>query len=162
MTTPETPQTAVPAPEASGGRWKTWALVTSLAVNVFFVAALLGAGLRHHREVRDISFGPFTEALAPEDRRALRDAFLASAPQAREWRREAAEDIARIATALRAEPWDPAAVEALLLRQSERAEQRFMLGRRLFLERLAQMTPEARAALAIRIERMVKHGRNRN
>lgn len=158
MAEPEPPRVTVPAPAASEGRWKTWALVMSLAVNAFFVAAVLGAGLRYHREVRDVGFGPFTEALTREDRRALRDAFMANAPDARARRREAAEDAARLAAALRADPWDPEAAEAILLRQGARAEERFALGRRLFLERLAQMTPEARAALAGRIEHMLARG----
>lgn len=159
MAEPESPAVNVPATAASGGRWKTWALVMSLAVNAFFVAAVLGAGLRHHREMRDVGFGPFTEALTREDRRALRDAFMAVAPDVRERRREVAEDAAQLAAALRADPWDAEAAEALLLRQGARAEERFTLGRRLFLERLSQMTPEARAALADRIENMLTRGR---
>jgi len=159
MAEPETPKDSAPAPSAPGGRWKTWALVVSLAVNLFVGAAILGAGLRHHREVRDVGFGPFTEALTREDRRALRDAFMAAAPDAGARRREAAENVAQLAAALRAEPWDAATVEALLVRQGSRAEERFALGRRLFLERLAQMTPEARAALADRIERMLTRDR---
>ena len=90
---------------------------------------------------------------------ALRDAFMAAVPDVGMRRRTAAEDAAQLAAALRADPWDAAAVEALLLRQGARAEERFALGRRLFLERLGQMTPEARGALADRIERMLDRGR---
>lgn len=159
MAEPETPKATVPAPTVPGGRWKTWALVLSLGVNLFVAAAVLGAGLRHHREVRDVGFGPFTNALTREDRMALRDAFMAAAPDVGMRRRTAAEDAAQLAAALRADPWDAAAVEALPLRQGARAEERFALGRRLFLERLGQMTPEARGALADRIERMLDRGR---
>lgn len=159
MAAPELSKDAATASPAPGGRWKTWALVVSMAVNLFVGAAVLGAGLRHHREVRDVGFGPFTEALSREDRMALRNAFMAAAPDVRARRREAAENVAQLAAALRAEPWDAATVEELLLRQGSRAEERFALGRRLFLERLAQMTPEARVALADRIERMLMHDR---
>lgn len=157
MTEPERP--TAPAGTASprrprGERWKTWALVLSLGLNLFVAAAVLGAGLRHHREGRDVRFGPFTAALSGEDRAALRDAFLAAAPDARDHRREMAADMSRLAELLRAEPWDAAAAAAVLDRQGARAEERFALGRRLFLERLGRMTPEARAALADRIERM--------
>lgn len=142
-----------------GGRWKTWALVASLGLNLFVVAAVLGAGLRHHREGRGVGFGPFTAALTHEDREALRDAFLAAAPDFRDRRREMAADMARLAAVLRQEPWNPAEAEAVLVRQGERAEERFALGRSLFLERLGQMTPAARAALADRIERgMAREG----
>lgn len=157
MAAPEKPATPEPAPTARGGRWITWALVASLALNLFIVAAVAGVALRHHREVRDVGFGPFTEALTREDRAALRDAFMAAAPGFRDRRREAAEDIAGLAAALRADPWDAAAVEALLARQGARAEERFALGRKIFLDRLGQMTPEERAALADRIEGMARH-----
>ncbi len=136
-----------------GGRWKTWALVVSVALNLFVVAAFLGAGLRHHRMGRDVGFGPYTEALTTEDRAALRGAFIAAAPEFRGNRREMAADMSRLAAVLRADPWDPAAAEAVLARQGARAEERFALGRSLFLDRLGQMTPEARAALADRIGR---------
>lgn len=146
-----------PAATARGGKWVTWALVLSVGINLF-VAAVLGAGLRHHREGRDVRFGPFTAALSREDRAALREAFLAAAPDARDHRREMADDMARLAAALRAEPWDPAVAAGVLERQGARAAERFALGRRLFLERLGRMTPEARAALAGRIEQMMARG----
>lgn len=165
MAEPEKPTAgAEAAPGAGaapgGGRWKTWALVISLALNLFVAAAVLGAGLRHHRDGRDVGFGPYTEALSREDRAALRDAFIAAAPDLGDRRRAMAEDMTRLAAALRTEPWDPAAAEAVLSRQGERAEERFALGRRLFLERLGQMTPEARAALADRIEHAMARGRD--
>lgn len=157
MPTPERPAAPEAAPAARRGRWTTWALVASLALNLFVVAAVAGAALRHHREVRDVGFGPFTEALTREDRAALREAFMAAAPGFRDRHREAAEDVAGLAAALRADPWDATAVEALLARQGARAEERFALGRKIFLDRLNQMTPAERAALADRIERMMRH-----
>lgn len=147
-----------PAATARGGKWVTWALVLSVGINLFVAAAVLGAGLRHHREGRDVRFGPFTAALSREDRAALREAFLAAAPDARDHRREMADDMARLAAALRAEPWDPAVAAGVLERQGARAAERFALGRRLFLARLGRMTPEARAALAGRIEQMTARG----
>jgi hypothetical protein len=102
---------------------------------------------------RDVGFGPYTETLTREDRAALRGAFNAAAPEVHEHWREMAADMSRLAAVLRAEPWDPAAADAVLTRQGARAAERFALGRRLFLERLGEMKPEARAALADRIER---------
>ncbi|WP_413876464.1 periplasmic heavy metal sensor [Albidovulum sp.] len=162
MAEPEKPTTGAGGAGAApaGGRWKTWALVVSLGLNLFVAAAVLGAGLRHHREGRDVGFGPYTEALSREDRAALRDAFMAAAPDLRDRRRAMAEDMARLAAALRAEPWDPAVAEAVLSQQGERAEERFALGRRLFLERLGGMTPDARTALADRIEHGMARGRD--
>lgn len=159
MAEPEKP-IAGAAAAPGGGRWKNWVLVASLGLNLFVAAAVVGAGLRHHREGRGVGFGPYTEALSREDRAALRDAFMAAAPDLRDRRRAMAEDMIRLAAALRADPWEPAAAEAVLSRQGERAEERFALGRRLFLERLGRMTPEARAALADRIEHAVARGRD--
>lgn len=152
---------------SSSGRWKTWVLVLSLALNLFVVAIVAGAALRHPRMphdggVRDVGFGPYTSALSPEDRLALRRAFLAAAPDFREKRRMLREDVVRLAASLRAEPWDAAATEAILARQGVDLTERMQLGRRLFLERLAEMSPEARTALAARIEGAARDGaRNR-
>ena len=152
-----------PSTNGGGGRWKTWALIVSLAVNVFVAATVIGAGVRHHWhpprvDVRDVGFGPFTDALSREDRAALRDAFIAAAPDFRDRRREAAEDFSRLAEALRTDPWNPAEVEQVLSRQGQRASERFDLGRRLFLERLGGMSPAARSALADRIESALQMG----
>jgi len=153
---------------AGAGRWKTWALIVSLGVNLFVVALVAGAALRHSHpprdgEVRDVGFGPYTAALSPEDRAALRDAFLAAAPDFREKRKELREDIGRLAQSLRATPWDAAATEAILARQGAQLTERLQLGRTLFMERLAAMDPAQRAALADRIEaHRSREGRERD
>ncbi len=108
----------------SGGRWTTWALIASLALNLFVAAVVVGAGMRHHRpphgDVREVGFGPFTDALTREDRAALRDAFIAAAPDFREKRRDAEAGFARLVASLRADPWDRAATEAVLAEQAAR------------------------------------------
>lgn len=148
-----------------GGRWKTWALIASLALNLFVVAAVVGAGVRHHRmphgDVREVGFGPFTDALTREDRVALRDAFIAAAPDFRDMRREAEAGFTRLVASLRADPWDRAATDAVLAEQAARTAERLDLGRRLLVERLETMTPEARAALADRIEAVTARGRRK-
>mgnify|MGYP001039269254 CR=1 FL=1 len=146
----------------SGGRWTTWALIASLALNLFVAAAAVGAGMRHHRmphgDVREVGFGPFTDALTREDRAALRDAFIATTPDFRAMRREAEAGFARLVASLRADPWDRAETEAVLAEQAVRTAERLDLGRKLLLERLETMTPQARAALADRIEAVTARG----
>ena len=142
---------------AKPARWKNWLLVGSLALNLFVAAVVAGAALRHphppHGDgVRDVGFGPYTAALSPEDRAALRDAFIAAAPDFRQKREELRADVQRLAESLRADPWDAAATEAILARQGAQLTERMDLGRKLFLERLTAMGPEARRALADRIE----------
>ncbi len=149
-------------PKAGGG-WMTWALIASLAVNLFVVAAAVGAGVRHHRmphgdDVRDVGYGPFTEALSREDRAALRDAFIAATPDFRDRRREAQEDFGRLVASLRTDPWDRDGTEAVLGVQAKRMSERLDLGRQLLIERIAAMTPEARAALADRIAAVTARG----
>ena len=71
---------------------------------------------------------------------------------------------------LRADPYDAAAVEALMARQSERARERLELGQRVLAKRLAAMSPAERAAYADRLESQLDafeartrdwhHGRN--
>lgn len=148
---------AAAAPPA--GRATRIALILSLTLNLLILGIVGGAMVGHHgrddiRRVRDVGFGPYTEALSPEDRAALREAFVRAAPDFRDRREEARADIARLAAAIRAEPYDRAAVEAVMDAQAARIEERLLLGRGLMLDRLDAMGPEARAAFAGRLEKM--------
>lgn len=143
------------------GRGMKIALILSLTLNLLGLGIVGGAMFAHGgpdgpHGVRDIGFGPYTEALSDDDRRALREAFLKAAPDFRKGREEARADIEALAAAIRAEPYDRAAVEAVMGDQAERIEKRLELGRGLLLDRLDAMGPEARAALADRIEKMRK------
>ena len=145
------------APKA--GRGMKIALILSLTLNLLIFGVMGGAMLAHGgrddpRRVRDVGFGPYTEALSPEDRKALRDAFVKAVPDFRSSREEARADVAKLAEAIRAEPYDRAAVEAVIASQAERIEARLTIGRNLLLDRLDAMGPEARTALAGRIEMM--------
>jgi hypothetical protein len=74
------------------------ALAVSVALNLAVVGLFAGMALHHggfgpdRDGVRDLGFGPFTEALSREDRAALRQAFLAKAPDLRQARREMMAD----------------------------------------------------------------------
>lgn len=149
-------------PEGSG-RWLKLALFLSLALNLFVVAIVAGASFSHHRwrphhGVRDVGFGLFSEVLTREDRAALRDAFLAAAPDFRDRRRAHRSDFEELAAALRADPWDGARVDALIARHVARIDERFELGRSLLSARLAGMTAAERAALADRIDAALARG----
>ncbi|MCA0271378.1 MAG: periplasmic heavy metal sensor [Proteobacteria bacterium] len=162
MDEPMKTEAGVAAPTA--GRGMKIALILSLTLNLMIFGVMGGAMLAHGgrddpRRVRDVGFGPYTEALSPEDRKALREAFFKAAPDFRKGREEARADVAALAAAIRAEPYDRAAVEAVMASQVARIEGRLQLGRGLLLDRLDAMGPEARAALAGRIEtmRMKRH-----
>lgn len=147
------------------GRGMKIALILSLTLNLLILGMMGGAMLAHGGPhgpggIRDIGFGPYTEALTGEDRKALREAFFKAAPDFRAGREEMRADVARLAAAIRAEPYDRAAVEAVMTSQAARIEDRLQLGRGLLLDRLDAMGPEARAALAERIEAMRRKHRD--
>ena len=146
------------------GRWTKIILVLSLALNLFVVAMIAGASFGHHRwhrshgGVSDVGVGLFTEVLTRQDRAALRDAFLAAAPDFRDQRRAARADFSELAEALRQEPWDPGRVDTLIARHGTRITDRIDLGRRLLSERLGQMSADERVELADRIDARLRRG----
>lgn len=138
------------------------ALGVSLALNLLVIGAVAGALLRdgppRERLVRDLDFGPFTEALSPSDREALRDDFVARMPDLRDTRRAMRADLDDLLVVLRAEPFDVDLARRVMQGQRERMEERILLGQDLMLERLAQMSPAARQGFADRLERRLRRG----
>jgi uncharacterized membrane protein len=146
------------AAPARTARWLRWLLVASLALNLLVLGAMAGRMLRgdigapQAIVLRDLSFGPYTEAMGPADRAALRRAFAERAPPLREiWRTRRAEQEALVA-AIRAEPFDAARVAELLAAQAERTTERLRTGQTVLVERIAAMSAAERAAFAQRLE----------
>ena len=90
MTDPVTsPPPAAPAPTGASVRGLKIALAVSVALNLAVAGVVVGAWMKDGPSrgmPRDLSFGPFSEALGPEDRRALRKALAERAPGFREAR----------------------------------------------------------------------------
>jgi len=145
-----------------GGRGLRIALGVSVALNLLVAGLVVGAVLRdggpRDRMLRDLDFGPFTEALTREDRDALRRDFVARSGGFRDMRAEMRADFNALLAALRAEPFDIDAARAVLEGQQTRLQSRLVLGQDLLLERLAAMSPEARAAFADRLEQGLRRG----
>lgn len=145
-----------------GGRGLRIALGISVALNLLVAGLVAGAVLRdggpRERMLRDLEFGPFTEALSREDRDALRRDFVARSGGFRDMRSEMRSDFDALLGALRAEPFDIDAARAVLEGQQARMQSRLALGQELLLDRLAAMTPAARAAFADRLEDRLRHG----
>ena len=151
------PEPSVLQPAAKPSRFFQVLLLASLALNLLFVGAIGGSFARGEGGgrgalVRDLNFGPLTEALTKEDRENLRRAYLKAAPDMRGERANQRADIQSLLQVLRQEPFERDAVAALFSRQMDRTKARLTLGQGMVLDLMTQMTPEARADFADRLE----------
>ena len=146
------------SPPRAGSGWMRVALGVSLALNLAIVGMVAGAmyrngGSRHGESmVRDVGFGAFTEALSKPDRAALRRAFLASAPEFRDGRRDMQADFTALLAELRAEPFDAGELQDVMGRQNARNAQRLEIGQTLVYDLLVAMAPDERQKFADRLE----------
>ena len=112
--------------------WLRVLLFASLAANLLVVGLVAGAasyGGGRAMAAREPGFGFFEAALDKADRAALRAAFLARAEGVRTPRREMRARMESILAALRADPYDPAALEAAMAAAAARAEARLAASR---------------------------------
>mgnify|MGYP001767271267 CR=1 FL=1 len=156
-----TEPTATPPAPLRPGRGLKIALALSVALNLAVAGLVVGAwasghGPRHGGP-RDLSFGPFSAALSPQDRRALRQAFLDRTPDLRSSREAARAEFQTLLSALRARPFDPAALSTALAAIETRNASRLELGRSLLEARLAGMDEAERLAFADRLEAGLRH-----
>lgn len=161
MTDPLPSETPPPA----ATRVPTWlkvVLTVSVALNLAVAGLALGAflkdGRRHGGMPRDLSFGPFSEALGPEDRQALRTALRERLPEVRTERAAARAEFDTLLAALRSTPFDPAALTASLDAIETRLTGRIQLGRSLIEERLLGLSEAERTAFADRLENGLRRG----
>lgn len=155
------PPSAEVPPVQTGPRWMKIALVVSVALNLAVAGLVLGAWLGdgpHKGMPRDLSFGPFSEALSDADRRALRKDLMGRAGEFRSSREAARTEFAALLDALRADPFDPAAMTAALTAIETRNAERLDLGRSLIETRLIEMSAAERRAFADRLEQGLRRG----
>jgi uncharacterized membrane protein len=160
-TGPQTPVTPLPGDVPRPGRGLKIALVISVALNLAVMGLVLGAWLGDgHRKgmPRDLSFGPFSEALNDADRRELRKSLMSRAGEFRVSREAARAEFGALLDALRADPFAPAAMKAALAAIETRNAERLELGRSLIETRLTQMSTEERRAFADRLEKGLRRG----
>lgn len=145
-------------------------LAVSLALNLLIVGVIAGAlatrdgrndGTRTLGALRDLGPVPFVVALEPEDRRGLTRSMRGEAASLRQNREELRARFEALLTALRAEPFEPDVVAALLGEQRQIGAQRQAIGERLLLEHLSAMTPEERQAYADRLDKSLRRGAKR-
>ncbi len=144
------------------GRGLRIALALSVALNLAVVGLVIGVALRGPpmppMAVRDLGFGPFAAALTEDDRRALRDAFRSQKPDLRAERRAMRADLEAVSVALRADPFAPEDLKAALARGAARTADLLRVGQGLLLDHVLAMTPEARQALADRLDAALARG----
>lgn len=138
------------------------ALTLSVAVNLAVLGGIAGAIMRdgpgiRGAMVRDLGFGPYTEALRPEDRKALRQALFEKAPEVRETRRLMREDMQALLGLLRADRFDGEAFHERMEAQHERMEHQLRLGQSLLQDFIAAMPAAERRAFADRLEAELRH-----
>jgi uncharacterized membrane protein len=145
----------------SGDRGWRVAFFSLLALNLAVIGLAVGIALNggDHRGgmVRDLGFGPFTDALSSKDREALRDSFMERVPAWRDMRRTMRVETDALIAALRADPFDPEALKSAMERQQGRNQERLELGQKLILDRILTLSPQDRSAFADRLEEGMRH-----
>lgn len=157
----QTPDPATPKPKS--GKGLRIALAISLALNLAVVGMVAGAMLRHGPGfqaggVRDLGFGPYTEALTQDDRSALRKALFDRAPEIRTTRRLMREDTQALLALLRADSFDAVAFRVRMEGQHARMERLLRLGQDVLQDFIAAMSPDDRRAFADRLEAGLRRG----
>jgi uncharacterized membrane protein len=159
-------QTSVPQPTTNSAKASTGMrilLAISLALNLAVGGYALGKVLDHGRDgsrgmAREMAFGPFTDALTDQDRRALARTLFERAPKMRDARQNMMSDIALIVAALNADPFDPSALEAAFAAQKSRAVENMTLAQDAIRDFLVRMSPEDRAKFAERLQNWTVRG----
>ena len=160
------PDPIPPAPRPR--RWVAVLLGLSLAANLLVVGVIVGTlgwrgggGPMVRSAPVEVSFFPYTEALAPQDRAAIRRDWSRSNPAPRAVLDERRQEAAELAALLRADPFAPDTVTALLEARAQRLADRQALAFAALRDRLLAMDPEARAAYAYRLEAAAERGPRR-
>lgn len=162
--------TGIAAPPSAARRfpWLKAALVASLALNLLFVGAGVArfmvreppervTGLSQAQLIPRKFFGELDGARKAE----LLGVFREMGPVFRDGRRAAREEIAVLAAALEAEPYDAARVKAAVDSFSARSEKLIAAGGQTALTMIAKLTPAERKLLAQHIRQRAERGRGR-
>jgi uncharacterized membrane protein len=144
-----------------GRNWTKIVMVGSLALNLLFLGILGGDFLhggpdRRASMVRELNFGPLTEAMSPKDRNALRRAFVDKAPDLAGQRQGMRQDLTDLLGLLRAETFERPALEAVFARQVDRSVDRLRVGQKVVLDLVSAMSVQERADFAGRLEETMK------
>ena len=153
-----------PKPKRKFHWWRV-VLVLSLALNLLIFGLVAGAAFRfkdgpppRDLAARDVGYGAFIAAFDHDERRALGKAYRAQMPDRKQMRETLARDRAALLGALRAEPFDPAAFEAVLTKRQSDLMATQGKGQKLLMDQIRSMDTSARQAYADRLEEVLKRG----
>jgi uncharacterized membrane protein len=163
------PKTTSLQPQKPPFRWGRLVLIVSLALNLAVAGVVGGAILgrggpdRNGLAARDVGFGMFNEAFSEQDRKELRKTYAKANPNIRADRQQMRDDLRAVLTALRAEPFDAAALRGALETGAARIEARQAQGQAIVLDYLTKMSGAERAEVANQLEKALKrHPRGPN
>lgn len=157
--------TETPAPVPKPRRWVMPLLFLSLAINLLIAGLVAGAFLSpdgphrgddDRRTIRGVLGEPFFQALPAKERRAMIRDVIGNREQFREGREALRARVESFLDALRAETFDRAEAERLLVEQRRAAISRQTFGEALLLDRLEAMTAEERADYADALEERLR------
>lgn len=165
MTKDQTPAPAAPV-TAQPRRWPSILLALSLTLNLLVLGVVAGAHVRDTSDARrfpppertaarDMGFGPFIDALPRDLRGQMGQVLRSRGGMMRPDRTALAQETREMLAALRADPYDSAALEDLLVAQHARVSERVELGRAALLDQISAMSPDERAVFADRLEQQM-------
>jgi len=150
------------APDRRGRRGLSLALGLSVVLNLLLLGLIAGGLARGHAGRfggPDAGLGPLASALTADDRKAMRDGFMRMGQNWRTYRAAAAEDARSLAAIIAAEPFDRAAAQAVLDRQTQSVGQRMQASQSLLLDRISALSPPERQAFAARLLKALDKGK---
>lgn len=133
------------------------ALAISVALNLLVAGLVAGAALGRDKWAdrsaipRELGFGPFSGALGKPERDSLRGYLQERAPQLRAANSQRGREIAAVQAALRAQPFDAAALQTALSAMQQRQEGQLQLGYQAISQMLLAMPDDQRRAFADRL-----------
>ncbi len=165
-----------PAQNPKGsGRWVKILLAASLGVNLLIGGLVFGNFLHGRADIggpegripiearmlREMGLGPFLGAFVSEQRRQLAHDLREHVPTTQNNRAALVRELTDILQAIRAEPYDSVALEAVFASQNGRISDRVTQGRNVVLDAIMSMNNEERAAFADRMEHSMRRAMTR-
>jgi len=141
-------------------RWGRVVLIVSLALNLAVVGVVAGTafhfGKRGHRAHSDNFAAPYIRALDHLDRMSIREKLHRGPDMMQADQAARRETYNQMADALRAEPFDPDRIHTLMMQQREGVRSRISAAQDVWLRHVSEMSTQARADYADRLEEVVE------